>query len=336
LSIYLLQQILLTELWEVDMGSNKPIIAVTGATGAQGGGVARAILAENIYAVRAVTRNSDSEKARALREAGAEVVVADLDDVATLVKAFEGAYGVFGVTNFWEHLSPEREMQQARNLADAAKEAKVQHVIWSTLEDTRKDVPLSDDRMPTLQGKWKVPHFDAKGEADAYFIERGVPVTFLRASFYWENFVYFGLQPRRAEDGVLTLTIPMDDKELAGVAAKDIGGVAYGIFKQGDALVGQTIGVAGEHLTGKQMAEKMGRVFGEEVRYAPVTPAIFRSFGFPGAEDLGNMFQYYQDFEKQLGEVRSVERSGALHPGLQNFDAWLAENGKLIPIEQAA
>ena len=315
--------------------ADQKIIAVIGATGAQGGGVVRAIMEEKAYKVRAITRNPESDKARALRDAGAEVVAADLDDVASLVRAFEGAYGAFLVTNFWEHFSPEKEIEQARNLAEAAKQAKLQHVVWSTLEDTRKDVPLSDDRMPTLNGKWKVPHFDAKGEADAFFTERGVPVTFLRASFYWENFIYFGLGPKRADDGVLTLSVPMGDKELAGVGAKDIGRVAYGIFKQGVSLIGKVVGVAGEHLTGEQMAAKMSAVIGEKVRYEPVTPAVFRSFGFPGADDLGNMFQYYQDFEKELGEVRSVAGSRALNPQLQNFDQWLAENGKAIPVEQA-
>ena len=314
--------------------ADKKIIAVVGATGAQGGGLVQAILEENAFAVRAITRKPDSDKAGAFRDAGAEVVAADMDDVASLTKALEGAYGAFFVTAFWEHFSPEKEMQQAENMAEAAKQAKLQHVIWSTLEDTRKDVPLSDERMPTLNDRWKVPHFDAKGESDQYFIQRGIPVTFLRASFYWENFIYFGLQPKRADDGVLTLSIPMGDKELAGVGAVDIGRVAYGIFKQGSALIGKTIGVAGEHLTGAQMAEKMSKAIGEKVRYSPVTPAMFRSFGFPGADDLGNMFQYYQEFEKPLGEVRSVERSRALNPRLQNFDAWLAANGKLIPVEQ--
>src|SRR3954454_4569274 len=176
----------------------KKIIAVVGATGAQGGGLVRAILADRSgpFTVRAITRKPDSDKARALKAAGAEVVVADADDEATLEKAFAGAYGVFALTNFWEHFSPERELTQARNQAEAAKTAGVQHVIWSTLEDTRKWVPLSDNRMPTLMGKYKVPHFDAKGEADRHFRDRGVPTTFLLTTFYWDNFIYFGMNPK--------------------------------------------------------------------------------------------------------------------------------------------
>lgn len=315
--------------------ADKQIIAVVGATGAQGGGLVRAALADGQFRVRAITRHPDAEKARALAEAGAEVVQADLDDVESLVRALTGAYGAYFVTNFWEHFSPEKEMQQAQNLATAAQRTGLQHVIWSTLEDTRKDVPLDDERMPTLQGKYKVPHFDAKGESDQYFTALGIPVTFLRASFYWDNFVYFGSGPKRGADGVLTLSLPMGDKKLGGVAAEDIGGVAYGIFKAGEKLIGQTIGVAGENLTGAELAAKMSTALGEEVRYEPVTPAAFRSFGFPGAEDLGNMFQYYQEFEKPLAEVRSVERSRTLYPKLQNFDQWLAKHASLMPVEAA-
>jgi hypothetical protein len=97
-----------------------------------------------------------------------EIVHADLDDAASLLSAFQGAHCAYCVTFFWEHMNPEKEFTQARNLAQATKEAKVAHAIWSTLEDTRKLVPLSDNRMPTLGGKYKVPHFDAKG-ADGLF-----------------------------------------------------------------------------------------------------------------------------------------------------------------------
>ena len=146
----------------------KRIIAVVGATGSQGGGLVRAILADadGPFRARALTRNPGSDKAKALAKLGAEVVQADLDDPASLKRAFAGAYGAYCVTNYWEHFSPEKELAQAANMAEAAKEAGLEHVVWSTLEDTRKKVPLNDDRMPTLMEKYKVPHFDAKGEAN--------------------------------------------------------------------------------------------------------------------------------------------------------------------------
>ena len=175
------------------------IIAVVGATGAQGGGLARAIANDpnGGFAARAITRKKDSDKAKALAKLGVEVVEADLDNAESLKKAFAGAYGAYCVTNFWEHFSADKEQAQAKNMAEAAKAAGLKHVIWSTLEDVRRWVPLSDNRMPTLQGKWKVPHFDGKGSIDHIWKDMGVPTTLLLTSFYWENFIYFGMGPKR-------------------------------------------------------------------------------------------------------------------------------------------
>ena len=141
--------------------SQKKIITVFGATGAQGGGLVRAILHDkkSEFAVRAVTRDPDSEHATNLAAMGAEVVVADIDNAEDVQKAMNGAYGAFCVTFFWAHFSPEKEMAQAKIMAEAAKTAGLKHVIWSTLEDTRHYIPLSDNRMPTLQGKYKVPSY---------------------------------------------------------------------------------------------------------------------------------------------------------------------------------
>jgi uncharacterized protein YbjT (DUF2867 family) len=312
----------------------KKIIAVVGATGAQGGGLVRAILADRSgsFAARAITRNPSSEKAQALRAAGAEVVAGDADDPGTLGRAFAGAHGAFLLTNFWEHLSPERELTQARNMAEAVKAAGVQHVIWSTLEDTRKWVPLDDDRMPTLMGKYKVPHFDAKGEADEIFRQLGVPTTFLLTSFYWDNFIYFGAGPQRGPDGVLALTFPMDDKPLSGIASEDIGKSALGIFKRGPEFINKTVAIAGEHLTGKQLAAGMSQALGQEVRYNNVPPEVYRSFGFPAADDLGNMFQFKRDFNDYFVGTRDLAFARTLNPEMQTFEEWLAVHAKEIPV----
>ncbi len=243
------------------------------------------------------------------------------------------AYGAYCVTFFWNHFSPEKEIANATNMAEAAKSAGVKHVIWSTLEDTRKHVPLSDNRMPTLQGKYKVPHFDAKGEADDVFTKLGLPVTFLLTTFYWDNAIYFGMGPKKGPDGKLAITFPMGDKKMAGIAAGDIGKVAYGIFKDGSKWIGKTVGIAGEHLTGAQMAAAYSKALGQDVRYNAVTPEAYRGFGFPGAEDLGNMFQFYADFEDYFCGARNLETVRKLNPSLQTFDAWLAENKSRIPLD---
>jgi len=320
------------------MTGKKKTIAVVGATGAQGGGVLRAILGDpqRRFRGRALTRSVQSDKATELADLGAEVVEADLDDPDSLKQAFAGASGAYCVTNFWEHMSPERELQQARNLAQAALDAGVEHVIWSTLEDTRKRVPLSDDRMPTLQGKYKVPHFDAKGEADGEFRSRDVPATFLLTSFYWDNFLYLGMEPRRGSDGKLAIVMPMADKRLPGIASGDIGKCAFGVFLRGPAYIGKTVGIAGEHLTGAQMAAAFAKVLGEEVVYTDVDPATYRSFGFPGADDIGNMFQFKRDFNEEYCRVRNLEESRKLNPELLTFEAWLVKNKERIPVASAA
>jgi uncharacterized protein YbjT (DUF2867 family) len=317
------------------MNQKKRIIAVVGATGAQGGGLVRAILndPDGPFAVRALTRNVSSEKAQALARLGADVVAANVDDEESLKAAFKGAYGAFCVTFFWDHFSPERELAEAGAMARAAKAAGVEHVIWSTLEDTRKWVPLSDNRMPTLMGKYKVPHFDAKGEADQIFRDLHVPTTFLLASFYWDNLIHFGMNPKKGPDGKLAFTLPMGDKKLPGIAAEDIGKCAYGIFRKGREYIGKTVGIAGEHLTGAEMAAALTKALGREVVHNAVSPETFRGFGFPGADDLGNMFQFKRDFNADFCGIRNPDTARALNPSLQSFGQWLARNGSRIPLE---
>ncbi|MET9888182.1 NmrA/HSCARG family protein [Streptomyces sp. NPDC006430] len=303
---------------------NRRIITVFGATGQQGGAVARAALQDKDsgFGVRAVTRRPDSDRARELESLGAEVVRADMDDEASLAPALEGAYGAFLVTNFWEDMSAAHEKTQALALAGAAGHAGVQHAIWSTLEDTRECIPLDDDRMPTLQGSYKVPHFDAKAEADHFFTDAGIPITFLRTTFYWENLQTM-FAPQRGEDGTYELVYPMGDRKLSGIAVDDIGKAALAIFKGGTDFIGATVSIAGEHLTVAEMATAMTDTLGEPVRYRPLTPDAFRALGFPGADEAGNMFQYYADCEHAFTTARDLDAVRALHPGLQDFRTWL-------------
>ncbi|RIK76434.1 nucleoside-diphosphate sugar epimerase [candidate division KSB1 bacterium] len=295
----------------------------------------RAILSEpnSGFTARAITREASSDKAKELAKLGAEVVAADIDDAESVNRAFAGAYGAFCVTFFWAHFSPEKELAQAQIMAQAAKHAGLQHIIWSTLEDTRNWIPLDDNRMPTLHGKYKVPHYDAKGEANQFFTALGLPVTILNTSFYWDNFIHFGMGPKTGPDGKLAITMPMGDKKLPGIAAEDIGKCAFGIFKKGREYIGKTVGIAGEHLTGAQMAATLTKALGREVRYNDVPPEVYRSFGFPGADDVGNMFQFKRDFNHDYCSARNLEASRALNPALQTFEKWLAQNKSRIAID---
>jgi uncharacterized protein YbjT (DUF2867 family) len=312
-----------------------PLITIFGATGAQGGGLARNILARNKpdYRVRAVTRKPDSDAARELAQLGAEVAVADLDDPQSVRSAMRGAHGVYCVTNFWEHFSPEKELKQAETLAEAAQREGVAHVIWSTLEDTRRFLPADGKRMPVLMGTYNVPHFDAKGEANRFFTERSLPVTLLHTSFYWENLIHSGMGPQRGPDGKLVFVLPMADKPLPGIAVADIGACAAGVFRSGASLIGKSIGIAGEHLTGSEMASALARALHEEVGYVAMPPQQYAQLGFPGAQDLANMFQFKVEFNDAFCAARRVAESKALYPQLQGFEAWLvgAETRLKVP-----
>lgn len=314
--------------------SEQKILAVTGATGAQGGGLVQAILSdpERRFAARAITRKPDSEKARALAAAGVEVVYGDADEPASLVQALAGAWGAFFVTPFWEHLSTERELAQASAMARASRAAGLGHVVWSTLEDTRRWIPLEDSRLPTLHGRYKVPHFDAKGEADAVFAAEAAPTSYLMAAFYWENFIYFGQGPRRGADGKLVFALPFGGGKLPGIAAADIGKAALGILRRGPAAAGERFGIAGDVLSGPEYAAAFARAFGETVAFRDMPFDEYRALGFPGADDMGNMYQFQAILGDEFLALRSPERTRELAPDTQRFEVWLAANAARIPL----
>jgi len=315
--------------------TEQPTIAVVGATGSQGGGLARAILADpqHRFAARALTRNADSAAAGELAAAGAHVIEADLDDEASLRRAFDGAHGAFVVTNYWAPRSAEDqarrtaaqlELQQAGNAARAARDAGVAHVIWSTLEDTR-DFFGDTDRVPSVEG-YKVPHFDAKAEADALFA--ALPTTLLRTTFFFDN-IASGTGLSR-QDGALTLTLPLADQPLSGIAVDDIGRAALAIFARGPELIGKTVSIAGEHLTGEQYAAALSDALGEPVAYRPLTWDQFRALGIPGAVETANMFQYYAENTERFTGDRDLARVRQLLPELQSFRDWLAAHRDAI------
>ncbi|MFI7061722.1 NmrA/HSCARG family protein [Kribbella sp. NPDC050124] len=320
---------------------SKKLIAVVGATGSQGGGLARAILADGEFAVRALTRDPQSAKAQALAAAGAEVVAADLDDEASVRAAFDGAYGAFVVTNYWAPRSPEEEaartaaemeLFQAETAARAARDAGVRHVIWSTLDDTR---PFFDGRadVPRLDGgRYTVPHFDAKAEADELFTKHGVPMTFLRTTFYFDAFVS-GMEPVRGEDGTLTISMPMADKPLSGIAADDIGRTALAVFKD-TGLIGTTVSIAGDHLTGDEYAAALTEALGEKVAYRPLPWSDYRNLGFPYAVEFSNMFQYYAENHEQFTGTRNLDNVRRLNPELQSFATWLGKHKDQLKARQ--
>jgi len=287
-------------------------ILVTGATGAQGGSVARHLLAKGGYAVRCLTRNPDSEKATALKQAGAELVRGDFEDLDSLRAALDGCHGVFGVTNFWEHFG--KEYEQGKNLVDAVAAAEsVKHFVFSTLPGAKK----------ISGGELYVPHFDIKAQLEDHARERGLPATFVHVAFYYENFLTF-FPPQKQPNGTFAFGFPQGDTPLAALAIEDLGGVVAPIFEKPDEFIGKTVGVVGDDLPAAQYAEIMTRVLGKPIVYNYVPREVFATFGFPGADDLANMFDFNRRFIPN--RVAALAESRRLYPAMQTFEVWLGAN----------
>jgi uncharacterized protein YbjT (DUF2867 family) len=295
------------------------LLVVVGATGKQGSSVVEAALeSKRPIAVRAVVRDVRSAKAAALADRVAEIVEAELDDEGTLRAAFEGADAVYCVTpgdTEWE-----RETARARNMARAAHEAKLRHVVWSTQEDTRPLLDAAGSTIPVLGGRFRVPSYDAKAEADATFRELGVPTTFMRTSFYWESLFVPGVAPAPERGGGAVIRWPLGDAKLPGIAVADIGRCAVGVLVQGATYVGQTIGICGEQLAGAEMATAIRDVLGIDCRYEAVEPDEFHT-----APATANMFRYKRDCERAHLGLRDAALSRSLNPRLRTFREWLAE-----------
>lgn len=288
-------------------------MVVFGATGAQGGSVARCLLDRGRFAVRCVTRHPDSDRADALRRQGAEIVRGDLADPDSLRAALDGCWGVFGVTNFWEHFGS--ESQQGRNLVDAVVAAKVAHFVFSTLPSYRA---LSG-------GKLEVPHCDIKAELETYTCDKGLPATFAHVAFYYENFLTY-FPPQRQPDGSFAFGFPQGDTPLAGVSVDDVGAVVAAVFEQPDRYRGRVVGIVGDDLPGQKYAEIMSSVLGVDIRYHHVPHEVFAAFGFPGAQELANMFEVQRLHVP--GRAADLAESRQLHPQIQTFADWLGRHAE--------
>lgn len=287
------------------------MILVTGATGAQGNSVAKALLEDSRWTVRCLTRNIHSEKARALQDLGAILVEGDLDDMDSLLKAMEGCYGVFGLTNFWEHY--EKEYQQGKNLIDAVHASGVSHFVYSGLPAYQ-----------TLSGgRLSVPHCDIKAALEVYTNSLGIPSTFVHIAFYYENFLSF-FPPQRGDDGAFYFGFPQGSTPLAMATPEDMGAIVSLIFDHPDIYVGKTMGVVGEDRSCTEYAAIMSKVLGVTVRYRYIPRDAFAGLGFPGAEELANMFE--------VQRLHILHRKGDLmncwymNPHMQSFESWLKKN----------
>ena len=295
--------------------SEKKTILVTGATGAQGGSVARFLLADGTYNVRGLTRHLSSDKAKALQDSGVEMVEGDLNDLTGLRNAIHGCYGVFGVTNFWEHF--DKEYPQGKNLIDAVAAEKVRHFVFSSLPHAKE----------ISGGKLSVPHLDMKAKLEEYARTLDIPTTFVHVAFYYENFLNF-FPPQHGDNGSYVFSFPQGETPLAGVAVEDIGGVVAQIFNQPENFVGKVIGIVGDDLKPVDYADQMSKSLGKKIVYNYVPRDVFASFGFPGAEDLANMFEFNRLYIPN--QTAELEESRRLYPKIRSFDQWLTDNKDML------
>jgi uncharacterized protein YbjT (DUF2867 family) len=290
-------------------------ILVTGATGAQGGSVARHLLADGGWKIRAFTRKPDSDAARALANAGAEVVEGDLADRGSIVRGLDGCEGLYGVTSFWEHF--EHEAEHGRNIVDAAAEAGTPDIIIHSLPDISA---LTD-------GELSVPHFDLKAQVERYARARLPQAAYLHIAFYYDNFTSF-FPPRRQDDGTYVCGFPQGDTSLAGVAAEDVGGVVLGMLADLDRFRGDVAWAVGDDLPMTRYAEIMSDVLDLPVVYQHIPRETFAAFGFPGADDLAQMFDFYRRFVPS--RKPEIEQSRELFPAIQDFETWARRHREVL------
>jgi uncharacterized protein YbjT (DUF2867 family) len=275
-------------------------ILVTGATGKQGGAVARHLLAKS-FRVRALSRDPSKPAARELAELGIEVVQGDLDDRRSLDRAIDGVHGAFSVGDFWAH-GPDGEIRQGKAIADAAKAASVKHLVYASVDGAERASGLS--------------HFETKWIIEQHIASLGIPATVLRPAFFMENFLT-SFRPK-PEGDKLTLAVAMKpDRPLQMVAVSDIGAVAAIAFERPDAYIGKAIGVAGDELSMPQVAEAMTRFLGRPVEFIEIPLEALRA----GNKEMGDMFAWFNDHGYQV-DIPALRQT---YPALLRFDTWLQE-----------
>ncbi|MBS1516501.1 MAG: NmrA/HSCARG family protein [Bacteroidetes bacterium] len=277
--------------------TNKKIL-VTGATGQQGGAVAKYLL-KNGWEVSALVRDPEKDASKKLQSEGATLVKGDMSSAEDLKKAMEGIYGVFSVQNFWEH-GYDGELTQGKNLIDAAKNAGVKHFVYSSVGGAERKTGL--------------PHFEVKYVLEEYLEKQGVPNTVLRPVFFMENFNSW-FAP--AEDnGKYTITLAMkEDTKLQMIATDDIGRIAEKVFDNPEKYIGRKIELAGDDLTTPEVSSIYTEVTKKEHVFNPLDVEFLKSQN----KELGDMFQWFMD-KGYEADIKSLNNEFG---GMTDFRTWL-------------
>ena len=276
------------------------LILVCGATGKQGGAVARSLL-ERGFQVRGLTRNPQKPEAQALADHGAEVVQGDMEDRSAMDRMLEGAYGIFSVQNFWE-TGYDGEVQQGKTVADAARAAGVDHFVYSSVGSAHR--------------KTGIPHFESKWEIEEHVRQIGLPFTIFRPTFFMQNWEW-------TREMILggTLAQPLDpDKPFQQVAVEDVGAFTTIAFENPDRWIGREVDLAGDEQTMPEMAETFGRVIGREVSYYQVP---WDQFGEQMGEEATLNFRWINEvgYEADIAALRQE------YPELTSFERYLRTHG---------
>lgn len=287
--------------------SAKPRVLVIGGTGAQGGSVARHLLADGSWRVRCLTRCLDSVPAVALADAGAEVVEGDMADRESLDAALAGCEAAFGVTNYFEHLEAEYEL--GARFLDAVIDSAVEHLVLSTLPSARD---LSG-------GALDVPHFEHKARLEALVRQKEIVATFVHVAFYYENFLY-NCPPRRQDDGSYAFGFPLGAASLQAVAVGDVGGVVATILRRPEVFQGKVVKIVGDERPAAEYAAIIGAVTGRTVRYQHIPRDIFASLPIPGAAALADMFELFRSHSP--ADSKDLAESLRHYPGMASFEHW--------------
>ena len=272
------------------------LIVVTGATGKQGGAVARSLL-DRGFRIRALTRNPQKPEAQALADRGAEVVQGDMEDRSAMERALEGAYGVFSVQNYWE-TGYDGEVQQGKTVADAAKAAGVEHFVYSSVGSAHRQTGI--------------PHFESKWEIEEHVRQIGLPYTIVRPVFLMQNWEW-------TREMILggTLAQPFDpDKPLQQVAVEDIGAFAAIAFENPDRWIGREVDLAGDEQSMTEIADTFSRVIGREVSYYQVPWDQFE-------EQVGEEVTLNSRWMNDVGYEADIAALRQEYPELTSFESYL-------------
>lgn len=301
---------------------SKKVIAVCGATGLQGGGVVEDLLNRETFAVRALTRNPQSEKGQALKARGCEVVAADFAKPETLLAALQGAHGAFAVTNFWESMQRAVEFEQGKALAHAAREAGVQHYVWSTLPNCEA----------ISGGKYKVEHFSGKADVNAVVSAAGFAQhTFVEPPMYFQNFLTM-MAPQPQKDGSKAWFMPMkaDNRCIHMGDVTEFGKLASRAFEAPEKYgSGQHLAQAAGLYSWQYLVDALNEQ-GHNVKYHQMPNEAFDALPFPGAAELREMMNYFEDYTYfgPEGEAHVALGNEAVPEGFTAFADWAKANLK--------